>query len=166
MWLLEKTVGHKHLCQIDMEALASVQPQTCLYHVSYLPGPREQVASLSHIASLGSNQSNWCLVRTSLLIPMTKGNTISLGWPRLQRFTRCPARHPKPLEPLPATHCTGKPHCYLVRSLPNCQRQKPAEPWWAPNRNCPANWCQYFRKHGMTLWEVCWQAGASWPLLH
>ena len=29
-----------------------------------------------------------------------------------------------------------------------------------------ANWCQYFRKHGMPLWEVCWQAGASWPLLH
>jgi len=28
----------------------------------------------------------------------TKGNTIGLGWPRLQRFTRHPARHPKPLE--------------------------------------------------------------------
>jgi len=45
--------------------------------------------------------------------------------------------------------------------------QLPAsETCWAPNRNCPANWCQYFRKHRMPLQKVCWQAGASWPLLH
>ena len=79
MWLLEKTVGHKHPCQSDMEALASVPPQICLCHVScvilHLPGPRQQVASLSHIASWGSNQRNWHLVCTSWFIPTTKGNS-------------------------------------------------------------------------------------------
>jgi len=35
MPLLVKTVGHKHSCQSDMEALASVPTQTCLCHVSY-----------------------------------------------------------------------------------------------------------------------------------
>jgi len=45
----------------------------------------------------------------------------------LQRFTRRSARHPKSLEPLPATHCTEKPHRCLDRSLPNCYRRKPAE---------------------------------------
>ena len=92
MWLLEKTVGHKHPCQSDMEALASVPPQICLCHVScvilHLPGPRQQVASLSHIASWGSNQRNWHLVCTSWFIPTTKGNTVGLGWPTTANLYR------------------------------------------------------------------------------
>ena len=46
----------------------------------------------------------WChkwfppllLVHTSWFITTTKGNTIGLGWPRLQWFTLRPARHSKP----------------------------------------------------------------------
>ena len=69
--------------------------------VLHLPGPCQQVASLSHIASWGINQCNWRLVRTSWFISTAKGNTIGLGWPWLQRFTR-----PALLDtPSPWNHC-------------------------------------------------------------
>jgi len=39
---------------------------------------------------------NWRLICTSWFITTTKGNTISLRQPCLQRFTHCTARHPQP----------------------------------------------------------------------
>jgi len=71
-------------------------------------------------------------------------NTSSLEWSCLQRFTQYLAEHQEPLEPLPATCCTGEPHCCLVRSIPNCQRWKPVQPWWAPNCNCHLKRCLIF----------------------
>ena len=47
----------------------------------------------------------------------TKGNTISLWWPLLRKFTQYTAEHQKPLESLSVTCCTREPHCGLVRSI-------------------------------------------------
>ena len=52
MWLLEKTVGHKHPCKSDMEALASVPPQTCLFHVSYGRPSPSRASSTGFLPSL------------------------------------------------------------------------------------------------------------------
>jgi len=83
-----------------------------------LPGPCQQVASLSHIASWESNECNLRLVRSSWFISKTKGNTIGLGWPHLQRFTRRPAWHPKPLEPLTVSYSLHRKATPLPEAFP------------------------------------------------
>jgi len=117
-----------------------------------LPEPCQQVASLSHIASWGSNQHNWRLVRTSWFIPTTKGNTIRLGWPRLQIHSLS-CSTPQALGTTvgyslhrKATLLPGQKPSQLLASetcwaLMSSELQLPSEPVR-----------QYFRKHGMPLW--------------
>jgi len=98
MWFLEKKLVTSILANwhgsLGLRSAADLSVMFLIV-IIHLPGPCQQVASISHIASWGSSQRNWRLVRTSWFIPTTKGNTIGLRWPRLQRFTCCPIWHPK-----------------------------------------------------------------------
>ena len=95
MCLLEKKAGHKHPYQSSMEGLASTPLHTCLYHVSchhLMPLRASTDISfplLTRNPSWWSEGRNWCLVPTPWFFTTTQGNTISLGWPRLQGFTKC-----------------------------------------------------------------------------
>jgi len=69
--------------------------------VSCLQGPCQQdgyplslCLMQKHSVSCRSKWCNWHLIHTPCFIPTTKGNTISLGWPHLQRFTQDPAWYP------------------------------------------------------------------------
>jgi len=72
------------------------------------------------------------LIKVDAAITTTKGNTISLGWPHLQRFTQYRAQYSYPLGQMLATYCTEKPHGCLVSRLLSCYCWTPAEYQWAP----------------------------------
>ena len=145
-----------------MKALASVLLQTCLCHVSWhrlMLACQDLVNSLSHACQglvnsllpfLNKEPRHWevnCYVRTTWFITTTKGNTISQGWPCLQRFT-CPA------------WCLvrGTNVRYPVRKraillLDQKPLQLPMlETCWALCCNCPPKWCWNSWKHRMLLW--------------
>jgi len=86
-----------------------------------LLGPRQQFVS-SHNKEPPDSEVNdandaWSEQHYSLGLPL-KRNTISLGWPRLQRLTQCPAQCSQSLGQMSARGCTGEPHCCLIR-IPN-----------------------------------------------
>jgi len=97
------------------------RPVSAMFSIAilHLSRPRQQVASLSHITSWGSNRHNWRLFHTSWFIPTTKGNTISLGWPCLQRFTHCPVQHPSQLLTAQKSHTDAWLEALPIASVGN-----------------------------------------------